>query len=251
MLIDAHAHVDRYDEELSAALEEINRVRIFTVSTAMDVPSYERNREIAARCPLVLPAFGIHPWNAPQYAGRLEELAAYIDASPMLGEIGLDHRWVEDASAYPAQRRVLEFFLAAARDQDKIVNLHTSGAEREVMELLERFAVRRAIVHWYAGPLDLLREWIGRGAYFTIGVEIFSSEHIQNIAREIPMDRLLTETDNPGGLKWLNGTLGMPSHLQQVVERLAIVRGIRANQVTSAVEANWRRLIENDPIQIP
>jgi TatD DNase family protein len=102
MLIDAHVHLDRYgDNDLDAALDEIVRHRIFSVGVAMDIPSYERTREIARRCDLVLPTFGVHPWNAPQYAARLDDLAAPIADSPMLGEIGLDFHWVED----PATRR--------------------------------------------------------------------------------------------------------------------------------------------------
>jgi TatD DNase family protein len=94
-LIDAHAHLDGYGRRgavpLEAALEEIRRHRIFTIGNSMDLPSYERNLEIADLCPYVLPIFGIHPWNAHRYADRLDDLKPAADRSPIFGEVGLDH----------------------------------------------------------------------------------------------------------------------------------------------------------------
>ena len=247
MLIDAHAHLDRYGDELESALAEIAKHRIFTISTSMDLPSYERTLEIAKQCKFVLPAFGVHPWNAPAYADRLDELDDAAARSPVLGEIGLDYFFVDDPSQFPAQRKVFEYFLSAAAEQKKIVNLHTKGAEEEVLHLLDRYEIVRAIVHWYSGPLDVFREWVGRGTYFTIGVELLYSEHIQNIARELPMDQLLTETDNPGGPKGLTGTLGMPVLLKQVVRGLAELRGTTVESVIQTVHDNFARLIAPDP----
>ena len=99
MLIDAHAHLDKYEEALQAALAEIEQQRIFTISSSMDLPSYHRNLEVAERCNWVLPTFGIHPWNALTYADRLSELNSLIERSPILGEIGLDFHWIEDVPA--------------------------------------------------------------------------------------------------------------------------------------------------------
>jgi TatD DNase family protein len=247
MLIDAHSHLDRYEDALESALGEITQHRIFTVSNSMDLPSYRQNLAIGETCELVLPTFGVHPWNAPEYVDRLESLNDAIEQSPILGEIGLDHHFVDDAAQYPAQRKVFEFFLAAASAQDKIVNLHTKGAEADVLRLLDRYDIQRAIVHWYSGPLDVFRELVAGGIYFTIGVEVRHSEHIRTIARELPSEQLLTETDNPGGPKSFIGTLGMPLLIKDVVQALAELRGVTARAIVQTVQANFARLIRDDP----
>lgn len=247
MLIDAHTHLDRYGDSLESALDEIRQRRIFTISTSMDVPSYERNLEIGQSCELVLPTFGIHPKNAPRYVDRLRELNPRIEQSPAIGEIGLDFHWVEDDGQYPSQKKVFEYFLAAAREQNKLVNLHTKGAEKEVLDLLEHYDISRAIIHWYSGPLDLLRVLIDYGAYFTVGIESLYSDHIQIITRELPERQLLTETDNPGGLKWLTGELGMPRVLTEVIQSIAGIRGSTPQCITETVQKNFLRLAENDP----
>ncbi len=104
MFIDTHSHVDRYDlvdeQALGSALAEITQHRILTISNSMDLPSYERNLEIGKMCSLVLPTFGVHPWNATEYANRLEDLSEAIEQSPMIGEIGLDHFFVKDTSTH-------------------------------------------------------------------------------------------------------------------------------------------------------
>lgn len=244
MLIDAHAHLDHYqDDVLESVLAEIARRRILTLSNAMDVPSYQRTLEIAQRCDLVLPSFGIHPWRAGDYIERLPELCPLIERSPILGEIGLDYHWVEDETTYPIQRYIFEFFLAGARKRDKLVNLHTKGAEAEVLHLLDQYQVQRVIVHWYSGPLDIFQQMVARGFYFTIGVEVLHSAHIQTLARTLPLNQLLTETDNPGGLEWLIGAPGLPHHLLEVVEALAELKQTSTEAIIQTVADNFARLV--------
>ena len=247
MLIDAHVHLDKYGDLLDEALRQIEQARIFTVATAMDVPSYLELQKIGERSELILPTFGIHPRRAADYADRLAEISRYIEASPAIGEIGLDFRWVKDPSTYPAQRKVLEYFFAAAREQEKFVSLHTKGGEKEILDLLEKYDIQRAIIHWYSGPMDILRAMINFGCYFTIGVEALYSDHIKGIAKAIPAHLLLTETDNPGGLLWLKGEVGMPRAIKNVIDALAELRQLTPELIIQTVHANFSRIIQDNP----
>lgn len=247
MLIDAHAHLDKYEADLASVLEAIRRQQILTISTSMDFASYERNQEIADRCEWVLPTFGIHPWNASQHADQLDRLHEPIRRSSMLGEIGLDYYWVKEPSHFPAQRAVLDFFLAAAKAQNKIVNLHTKGAEKDILDGLNHHGIDRAIIHWYSGPKSIFRKLIARGAYFTFGVEVLSSKYVRTLARAVPSELLLTETDNPGGMKWLTGEVGMPHMINDVVKTLAELRGSTPIVIAQTVCDNFHRLIWTDP----
>lgn len=249
MLIDAHAHLDKYGDLLDQALREIEEQRIFTVATAMDPPSYLELRKIGERSDFVLPTFGIHPRRAAEYAGKLREIGRYIEASPAIGEIGLDFHWVKDAATYSAQRKVLEYFIAAAAEQNKFVNLHTKAGEKEILNLLEKYDVRRAIVHWYSGPLDIFKAMAQFGCWFTVGVEVLYSDYIREIAGAVPDPLLLTETDNPGALRWLKKTdeVGMPAAIRKVVEAVAELRQTTPERIESLVQKNFSRLIAADP----
>ena len=248
MLIDAHVHLDRYGDLLDAALNEIESDRIFTVATAMDVPSYLELQKIGARSDLVLPTFGIHPRRAGEYANRLSDIGRYIEMSPAIGEIGLDFHWVKDTSTYPAQKKVLEYFIAAAAEQNKFVNLHTKAGEKEILDLLEKYDLHRAIIHWYSGPMDILRAMIEYGCYFTIGVEVLYSDYIKEIAKAVPDHLLLTETDNPGALRWLkkNDEIGMPTAIKTVVNKVAELRQSTPEDITRLVHTNFCRVIAGD-----
>ena len=156
---------------------------------------------------------------------------------------------MKDTTTYPAQRKVLEYFIAAASEQNKFVNLHTKAGEKEILDLLVKYNVRRAIIHWYSGPMDVLSAMIDFGCYFTIGVEVLYSDYIKEIAKAVPDHLLLTETDNPGALKWLkkNDEIGMPVAIKDVVNALATLRQAKPEKIESLVHTNFCRLIANDP----
>ena len=242
-LIDAHVHLSAYGEFTTQALTEIGRLGILTRAVSVDVESYLATRALAAQSELVIGEFGIHPWNASRYAGELDTLIPYLDEAPAIGEIGLDFHWVKDRESYPAQRRVFEFLLHGAVARGKTVNLHTKGAEREIAQYLESAGCRRSIVHWYSGPLELVDRLLAAGAYFTFGVELGRSSHLQAILNLVPDGRLLTETDNPGGQQWLTGELGMPGLVCAVLRQIAALRGLEAGEVAAVVAGNHRRLL--------
>jgi Tat protein secretion system quality control protein TatD with DNase activity len=73
------------------------------------------------------------------------------------------------------------------------------------------------------------------------------SDTIRAIAREIPGHLLLTETDNPGGLKWLKGVVGMPQDIQNVLDEIARLRNISSQRVAQTIHANFLRMIGADP----
>jgi len=248
MLIDAHAHLDKYEsDQIGEVLADIERRRILTLSVSVDPVSFTRTESIAARSPLVVPSFGIHPENAPLLVDSLAAVEDLVYRAPMIGEIGLDHRFVDDEARYGPQREVFASMLEWARAQGKVVNLHCSGAEGETLDMLASHGIERAIVHWYSGPLDVLSDMIDAGYLFTVGVEVLHSVHIQQVAQLIPDGQLLTETDNPGGLKWVTGETGHPTHLLEVLDQLARLRGIPVAQLTGSIRENLARLMQGDP----
>jgi TatD DNase family protein len=144
---------------------------------------------------------------------------------------------------------MLEYFIAAAREQKKFVNLHTKGGEKEILDLLEKYDVKYVIIHWYSGPMDILHAMIKYGCYFTIGVEVHYSDHIKEITKAVPDHLLLTETDNPGALRWLkkNDEIGMPTAIKNVVEALAELKQSTPENIELLVQTNFSRLIATDP----
>lgn len=247
MYVDAHSHVDMYtDDELVGVLAGIEEQGILTFGVSVDIGSFVRAEAVATQSGFVVPSFGIHPSEASRYADRIDELEEFVSRSPMLGEIGLDYRFVTDESRYPAQRDIFRWMLDRARDQGKLVSVHCVGAERDAVDLLAASGIERAIIHWYSGPLNVLARMIDMGLMFSVGPAVLHSDHIRQVVRAIPESQLLTETDNPGGLRWLTGETGYPDLICDVVDELARVRGIPHDELASLVRENMVRLIEDD-----
>ncbi len=248
MLLDAHTHLDEYINYENGqilehqALKDIEELQIKSLANSMDIPSYEKNLELSQRNELIIPSFGIHPWRAAYYEDSLDKLEPYIHNSEMIGEIGLDFQWTEKET-FKSQVKVFEFFLdKIQKGTPKIMNLHTKGAEREIIQLLKKYRSERAIIHWYSGPRQELRELIDMGCYFTISVEVKYSDFIGNIAREIPLDKLLMETDNPSGEQWLSKETGMPRHITGVYKKVAQIRNMDPIELEQKVWQNFMSL---------
>jgi TatD DNase family protein len=259
MLIDAHSHLHHYPAtRLPDVLHQMEQHAIQTLAVSVDLPTYLQSRALAAQSPLILPALGIHPWQATAQIHTLEAFTPYLAEAAVIGEIVLDFHWERDPATYPAQRHVLEFFLAAARDLRKPVNLHTKGAEGEILGYLRHYGIQGALIHWYSGDMATFEELVADGHYFSIGVELLFSEAIRAFASALPLSHLLTETDNPTSIPWLceehpsqqslwaahlEDKFGMPSAILPVYEALATLKGISLPQLEGIIADNYQRYL--------
>lgn len=243
MYIDAHNHLYLYKENIDIALDQINRNRILTLDCAINEESYLFAKKMAEDNPLIIPCFGIHPMEAHKYRHSLERYEEYIKETPMIGEIGLDYHWVEDKTTYPLQKKVLQFFLEKAIEYNKVVNLHTKGAEEEILHYIKVYGLRSPIIHWYSGPLHIFKELLDLDCYFTISVDIGYSKRTQEIIEHLPMDRMLTETDGPTALEWVNGEYGYPDYIMNIIEKIAQIKDLEPLELKEKVWENYKRII--------
>lgn len=246
MYVDAHTHLDHYSaDEIKEVLAQIAHMPCKTWAVSMDLESWETTQRLTKGEPNILPTFGIHPWNAHTYAHRLDELDQATAESDHIGEIGLDFYWVKEKERWPKQEVVLDYFLKRAAEQNKIVNLHTKGAEELILAKLQQHKIQRAIIHWYSGDITTFDALVSYGCYFTFGVELQSNELIQACAKRCPADRLLIETDGPGGLEWLTGERAFPKHISNVVDLMGALRGRRSVEIRQVLFENFSALTDD------
>ncbi|MGL4772267.1 MAG: TatD family hydrolase [Clostridium sp.] len=243
MYIDAHTHLDYFKENINEAIKQINENKIMTIAHSMDIESYKKNREFGEKSDYIIPCFGIHPWKAVEYTGDLKDLIPYIEESEMIGEIGLDFHWVEDETTYDAQRKLFKFQLNEGIKRNKVICLHTKGAEEEIYDELKAYDCSKVIIHWYSGEDETLEKLIDLGCYFTISVDIGYSKRSEEVLRKIPMDKLLTETDGPTALEWVNGEYGYPKEVIRVLENISKIKNISIEELEGKIQSNYNRLI--------
>jgi len=220
------------------------------MAVSMDIESYKETERIAEADPLILPAFGVHPWEAHRFASDLSVLEAPAEDASVYGEIGLDFHFVKDQALFEDQRTVFDFFLDAAERTGRPINVHAKGAEAAVLESLKGRTLPAVIVHWYSGPLDLVEKYVDLGAYFTVGLEVLRSELVRSLAVSLPADRVLTETDNPGAWEWMAGEIGFPNLIENVEQTLAEVRGVSRADLSGQVEQNFESVLQAGGIDV-
>ena len=245
MYVDAHNHLELYKDDIKEALDRINKYNILTLACSMDEQTYVYVKNIAKSNPLITPCFGIHPWEAHNHYEDLETYEPYIKETPIIGEIGLDYYWVKEKEHYCYQQKVLEYFLQKAQLYDKITNLHTKGAEKEILLLIKKYRLKSPIIHWYSGPLDILKRLLDYGCYFTIGVDIGYSKLTDEIVKLLPINRILTETDGPTALEWVNGEYSYPDYIKTIVEKISTIKKINVEQVKQMVYGNYLGLVKD------
>ena len=251
VLVDVHNHFSYYQDDTDRALKDIRENGVLMISVSTDYSSFNDTLELAKRSELILPVFGIHPMVAHEHMDQLDTIRETADQALMLGEIGLDRMWTENPSHYSAQDSLLETFLESAQKHDTIMILHVAGAENKVLSMLENFSIRKAIIHDYYGPIDLVEKIIDTNFYFAFDrsyLESYASEikgwkERLQIVTMIPDDLFLIETDGPN-----KPPRRMPFEaLQIVAERIAELRNKTAEEITNQSSQNLLNLIKDDP----
>ncbi|KHD36142.1 phosphoesterase [Clostridium acetobutylicum] len=252
MFIDAHNHLDFFEEQekLNKALDIIKNDNIITIGCSMDTKSYKFTKSLALKNKNIIPCFGIHPSRAHENFKNLECFDEYIRESKIIGEIGLDYVWVKEKEKYPHMKRVFTYFLEEAKKYNKITNIHTKGAESEIYNYIKEYELKTPIIHWYSGDKDTLRKLLDYGCYFTISVDIGYSKLSKEIVQLLPIDKILTETDGPTSLEWVNGDYGYPNVIKNVVKEISKIKNIQEEEVKGVIENNFKTLIRKEGIAL-
>lgn len=233
MYIDFHSHIDFYnDHELQKVYDNINKNNIKVISCAMDEKSYNKNLNFSKICNNIIPTFGIHPWKVTNVITNLDRYDNYIKSSKIIGEVGLDFHWVKDKSTFKTQIEVFKHFITKAKTYDKFLNIHTKGAEELVYDILHKNnMLEKSIIHWYSGNFDTLNKFIDSNSYFTLSVDMNTSQKSKEIAKLIPLNQILAETDGPTALEWVNGIYGMPSEIINVYNSICTTKNIHIDEL--------------------
>jgi TatD DNase family protein len=260
MFVDSHAHID--GAEFDADREDvIQRARDADVSAILNVGTgdphkgaFERAVELAEKYPCVYAAIGIHPHDARLFDDVAEELTTKLatQSSRVIawGEIGLDFHY--DNSPRDVQVDVFRRQLQLARDLRLPVIIHTREAETETIELLKSGwagSELPGIMHCFSGSLWLAQQAIDLGLSISFsGIVTFKkAEELRAIAKQVPLERLLIETDCPFLAPVpFRGKRNEPAYVVEVARCLAEVRGVTLEEIGRTTAENFRKLFQLD-----
>lgn len=159
-------------------------------------------------------SIGIHPWRADRVAEDFgEDYENLLAQADCVGEIGLDSVWTE--LPLDIQEEAFVTSLQLAHQLQKSIILHTKGQEGRICQLLQGCQVP-VIVHWYACA-EHVQDYLDLGATFTIGPAVLTDPLVQDLVRQVPLNRLLLETDGREALEWLVDRSLSPAEMEDLV----------------------------------
>jgi TatD DNase family protein len=242
-MIDAHAHLEQkdYGKDLDEVIKKCKNEGILAIITSCaNTKDFERTMEIAKKYKnYVFPTMGIHP----QFVSELkeEEIEKYIDKIRSvkdkimgIGEIGLDYSWVKEKRWQEESKELFMRFLRLAIALEKPVIIHSRDAHDDTYNILEYMGIEKALWHMF-GARDLIDKVKERGWYISIGPIIKKSKSYKKVARDMPLDKIMLETDSP----WFGGDgVGYPTNIKVAAEAIAEVKKVSVDEVMSKCARN-------------
>lgn len=253
-IFDTHAHymISDFGEELDALLAELpsrNVERVLAIGC--DLPSSEEEIALAARYNYIYATAGIHPENAANLPNdweiRLERLLK-CEKVVALGEIGLDYHYPEPPK--DVQHTVFIKQLEIANRLNLPVVIHSRDASGDMLKILKEYKPR-GVVHCFSGSAETAREVIKLGMYigFTGVLTFKNSKKAQAACAEVPIDRLLLETDCPYMAPVPHrGERCDSSMIKFTAEKMAEIKGVGAEEMIEIARENAERLFFYDNV---
>ena len=252
MLVDSHCHLDfpEFAPQLDAVVTRAGDAGVgVCVTIGTRLSGFERVHEIAELFPNVYCSIGIHPHDAEKEP--LKDESPLIERAKLakvvgIGETGLDY-FYEHA---PRQAQVANFraHIAAARETKLPLIVHTRDADDDTIAVLREEMDRGAftgVIHCFTGTRRLAEASLELGFYISVsGIATFKkSDELRAVLRDVPMERLLVETDAPFLAPMpLRGKTNEPSFVVHTAAALAALKGVSAEELAAATTDNFFRL---------
>jgi len=197
--VDTHCHLDLFtDIRKTVNVEDETAIKTITVTNAPFL--WKHNDLLFKNCHNIRPALGLHPELAIKHIHELELFKTLCSSSKYIGEIGLDGS-IPHKETKAEQLKVFQTILNFIKPLDKkILTIHSrNAAERTIAELSTalRSTNHKVILHWFTGSINELNLALKEDFYFSVNHKMIYSKRSIEILKNIPMERILTETDAP------------------------------------------------------
>lgn len=250
MLVDSHAHIqlDAFAADREEVLENAQEDGVHSILTVgFDAETSRGAIKLAEQYEQIFATVGMHPHDAREFNDETSKIFLSLADHPKviaLGEMGLDY--YRDLSPHSIQKIAFEQQLDLAEDKNLPVVIHNREAYHDIIPILQARRGRiRGVMHCFSGAVESMRRSLDLGFYIGIGgpVTYRKSHELQEVAREVPADRLLVETDCP----WLapqfrRGKRNEPAYVRAIAAKIAELRGVTLEDIGAITTRNFETL---------
>lgn len=250
-LTDTHCHItcDQLYERIEEVMENAREAGVHHLCViCCSFQEYERALELKKRYDNLTIAFGFHPSELYDFTAddmiRFEnELSSgRID---ILGEIGLDYHW--DTVTKEDQIQALHHQLKLAKQYDLPISIHMRDATKDCMDILRQYAPLRGIMHCFSGSVETAKEAVQLGLLISFAgpLTFKNARSSVEVAAEIPIDKLLVETDCPYLTPHpYRGRQNEPKYVTYTFEKLCEIKQLNPEEAAELLYQNWNTLMK-------
>jgi len=251
-IIDSHCHIDRVDlDAFGGSIESmLDHARNLSVDkflcVCIDLEHFDDVHALSKSYPNIYCSVGVHPTETNCKDPSIEELLEYAKSNRVIaiGETGLDYFHVRKDEA-DWQRDRFRRHIAASNQSGKPMIIHMRDSKEDTIEILSREKAEKGVMHCFAEDLETAEAAIDLGFYISFsGILTFkSAQDLREVAKQIPTERILIETDSP----YLTpvpyrGKPNSPAYTYYVAEKLAEIRNTTIGEIAKVTTQNFNQL---------
>lgn len=251
MLIDSHVHLDdrRYNNDRDRIIKGLKNDGVeLVINIGADLKTSIASVSLAEKYDNVYAAVGVHPHSAKEVDdSTLEILKSFASREKVIaiGEIGLDFHY--DNSPRDVQRKWFKKQLDLAKEVDLPVVIHSRSATQETFDIIKEAqdGKLRGVLHCYSDSVEIALEYLKLGFYISLAgpVTFNNTRVLKEVAKIVPLDKLLIETDSPYLTPDPNrGKRNEPAYVRYVAAEIAELRGMSCDDLIKATNKNTKEL---------
>ncbi|WP_163192741.1 TatD family hydrolase [Clostridium thermarum] len=245
-IFDSHAHYDDgdFNEDREQVIKEIQEAGVVGVlNCGSTIEGARMSLKLAEKYDIFYAAVGIHPEHADQLDEAVfEEIKAMAKHQKVkaIGEIGLDYYWEENPPR-EVQQSTFRKQMALAEELGLPVVIHDREAHEDTLKIIKEFPKVKGVLHCFSGSVEFAKQCLKEGYYLGItGVVTFkNAKKIVEVVKEVPMDRLLVETDCPYMAPTpYRGKRNRSDYILYILEEMANIKGVTVEEMCDKTREN-------------
>ncbi|MFD2367936.1 TatD family hydrolase [Pseudoduganella sp. GCM10020061] len=254
MYIDSHCHINfpELAERMPAILAKMEENKVtHALCVSVDLPDFPQVLALAEQYPNIYASVGVHPDYEDTPEPSVEQLVQLAQHPRILaiGETGLDYYRLEGDLEW--QRERFRVHIRASRETRKPLIIHTRSASADTLRIMEEEGAGTdkggvaGVMHCFTESLEVAQAALAMGFYISFsGIVTFkSAKELQAVAREVPLERMLIETDSPYLAPVpFRGKMNEPGYVRHVAEYIATLKDVPLEQVARQTSDNFRTL---------
>ncbi len=244
-MIDFHCHLDLYKNPM-AIFDEVKKRKVKVLAVTTSPRAYLKTSQYFNNTDIVSVALGFHPELVENRKNEVDLFMEQVPKCRCIGEVGIDGT-SRNRNTYSMQKSFFyDMLCEAEKYHGRIISIHSRCAVKDVLKCIEKSLKKNVpIMHWFTGNIIELQQALSLGCWFSVNPKMCYSKSGRDIIMQIPLNRILPETDFPFTEK--NGMLYMPWDTE-VLEFLTVQYGMSIIEIKNQMENNLLKLCDDTAI---